>query len=195
MSRPPAAARPVALFALLLASAVAACNDPYALPPATTAPAIFDLTLWSITGTSLASPSAYDLLNQTVVRTDRTSVFDFAFDIPDSLGDTVAVLLPRGALGLYRDGGLQLTTTPFDQITTAPNSGYDQGDPLPVKLGDVVLAASRSQTCNFGFVRPYYAKMKVTGIDFTERSITLHMLVDANCGYSSLDSSDVPPTK
>ncbi len=194
MSRPPAAARSAALVAVLLATAAAACNDPYALPPATTPPAIFDLTLWSITGTSIASPSAYDLLLQTVVRTDRTSVFDFAFDIPDSLGDTVAVLLPRGALGLYRDGGLQLTTTPFDQISRAPNSGYVQGDPLPVKVGDVVLAASRSQTCNFGFVEPFYAKMRVTALDFVQRSITMHMLVDANCGYRSLDSSTTPPT-
>jgi len=196
MLRPRGGPRPAALLALALAAAIAACDNPFALPPAALPPTEFSLTLYAITGTSLAYPSAYNFMAQTPARTDRTSNLDFAFDIVvDSLGDTTAVLLPRGALGLYRDGGLQLTRTPYDSITFAPNSGYDEGTPLAVSVGSVVLAASRSQTCNIGYVYPYYAKMAVTALDLTARSITLHMLIDPNCGYRSLQSSTVPPSK
>ena len=66
---------------------------------------------------------------------------------------------------------------------------------MPVGLGSVVLAASRSQTCNIGYVYPFYAKIEVTALDLTARSITLQMLIDPNCGYRSLQSSSLPPTK
>ena len=196
MLRPRGGPRSAALLALAIAAATAACDNPFALPPAALPPTEFSLTLYAVSGTSLAYPSAFNLMTQTSVRTDRTSSLDFAFDIVvDSLGDTSAVLLPRGALGLYRDGGLQLTRTPYDSITFAPNNGYDEGTALAVGVGSVVLAASRSQTCNIGYVYPLYAKMAVTALDLTARSITLKMLIDSNCGYRSLQSSTVPPSK
>jgi hypothetical protein len=196
MSRPRGAPHSAALLALAAVAAIAACNTPFALPPAALPPYVFSITLYAITATPIEEPSAYDLVTPAAVRTDSTSNVDFAFDIQvDSLGDTVAVLLPRGALGLYRDGGLQITQTPWDSIHYAPNGGYNQGDPLTVSVGSVVLAASRAQTCNIGYVFPLYAKMAVTALDLTARSITLHMLIDSNCGYRSLDSTSVPPSK
>jgi hypothetical protein len=194
MSKPPLV-RPLALLALALAGASAACNDPYALPPATLPPSEFTVTLYALTGTSISLPSAFDLLQQIVVRTDRTSVFDFAFDMPvDSANDTTAVFLPRGALGLSVAGGLQLTTQPYDSIKSAPNRGYVLSDPVPIQVGSVVLASSRSITCNFGYIRPLYAKMEITAIDKVARSVTFQMLVDPNCGYSSLEASTTPPS-
>jgi hypothetical protein len=196
MSPPRGNPRSAALLALALAAAAAACDNPFALPPASLPPYEQTVTLFAITGTPLTEPSAFDLMTQTVVRTDRTSSLDFAFDIVvDSMRDTVAELLPRGALGLYRDGGLQITKTPYDSIRIAPTSGYDEGTPVAVSLGSVVLAASRSQTCNIGYVYPYYAKMEVSALDLVARTVTLHLLVDPNCGYKSLESSTLPPTK
>ncbi len=184
-----------ALVALAVSAAIAACNDPFALPPANLAPIRDTLRLWAISGTPIDQPSAFDMLLQHVARTDRTSSFDFAFDIQvDSLHDTTAVLLPRGALGLNRDGGIQLTTTPYDSITTAPNTGYTQGDPVAIKLGTVVLAASRAQTCNFGYIYPLYMKLVVTAVDMTARTVTFNTLLDPNCGYRSLEYSTVPPS-
>ena len=195
MSRPRRRTRSAALLALALSAATATCNNPFALPPATLPPMEMPVTLFAMTGTSLTEPSAYNLMKQIEVRTDRTSDLDFAFDIRvDSLGDTVAVLLPRGALGLFRDGGLQITKTPYDSILKAPTSGYNEGDPLAVGVGAVVLAASRSQPCNIGYIYPLYAKMVVTSLDKVARSITVQMLVDPNCGYKSLKSSNVPPS-
>jgi hypothetical protein len=196
MSRPRGGPRSAALLALALSAAFAACDNPFALPPAALPPYITTETLYAITGTPLQYPSAYDLMRQIPVRTDRTPSLDFAFDlVVDSLNDTVAVLLPRGALGLYRDGGLQLTSLEYDSVSFAPNSGYSEGTPVPVGVGSVVLAASRSQTCNIGYVYPLYAKMEVAALDRAARSITLHMLIDPNCGYRSLDSTSIPPSK
>lgn len=194
MSAPHASPRPIALVALASAALIAACSATYTLPPATQALTPGTVTLWALTGTPLANPSAYDVLQQTVVRTDRTSVFDFAFDIQvDSLADTSALFLPRGALGLSVDGGLQVSQQPYDSITQAPNGGYQDSLPVKLAVGTVVLAASRSETCNFGFVYPLYAKMRITAIDPVARSVTFDILIDPNCGYRSLKPDSLPP--
>jgi hypothetical protein len=196
MSRSLRATRPAALFALALCAASAACNNPFALPPATLPPVSATLVLFAMTGTPLETPSAFDMVLQLVARTDRTSQFDFAFDIQvDSVHDTTAVLYPRGALGLFRDGGIQTTLTPYDSITIAPTNGYEEGAPVTVKLGSVVLVASRVQSCNFGFIRPLYMKLQVTTLDLVARSITFKTLLDPNCGYRSLRPSTLPPTE
>jgi hypothetical protein len=188
--------RPVALAALVIVLAMAGCAVTYQLPPAVVANTQGTTTLYALTGTSLSLPSAYDIQIQNVAFTDRTSSFDFAFDIRvDSLNDTAAVLLPRGALGLYMDGGLQVSAQAFDAITLAPTGGYQDSLPVPVKLGTVVLAASRSETCNFGYTYPLYGKFEVTALDLVARSVTFKLLIDSSCGYRSLASDTLPPTQ
>jgi hypothetical protein len=190
--------RSAALFAPAIVAVITACNASYTLPPATMAPDTGTVTLWALTGTDLSLPSAYSLepWPPIVVRTDRSSAFDFAFDIQlDSLGDTSAVLLPRAAMGLYADGGLQISQEPFDSIKIAPTGGYQDSLPVPLQVGTVVLAASRSLTCNFGFVYPIYGKFLVTALDLTARSVTFSVLVDSNCGYRGLQNDSVPPTR
>lgn len=198
MSGTPPAVRPLALAALALAVAMAGCNVTYQLPPAVVANTQGTVTLYAMTGTSLALPSAYSVYNNppTVVRTDRSSGFDFAFNIQvDSAQDTVAELLPRGALGLYMDGGLQTSPLPFDSITLAPTSGYQDSLPVPVQVGTVVLVASRQQTCNFGYTYPIYGKFEVTALDLVARSVTMNLLIDTSCGYRSLSPDTLPPTR
>jgi hypothetical protein len=194
MSGSPILPRAAALLALALLAAIAACSNPFTLPPATLATAKDTVTLWALTGTDLARPSAYDIMQNVVVRTDRTSALDFAFDIRvDSLRDTSAVLLPRGAMGLFADGGLQVTQQPYDSVTIAPTSGYQDTSAVVVRAGTVVLVASRSETCNFGYVRHLYAKLHVMTVDLADRSITFAILTDPNCGYRSLKPDTVPP--
>jgi len=196
MSDAPKFPRAAALAALTMLGSSLACSATFPLPPATLSVVAGTVTLWALTGTDLTDPSAYDVLDQTVVRTDRTSVFDFAFDIRvDSLNDTTAVFLPRGTLGLYVDGGLQVSTQAYDSIAIAPTSGYQDTLALPVKAGMVVLAASRSETCNFGDVRPIYARMHITALDLVARSITFDIVTDPNCGYRSLTVDSLPPTQ
>ncbi len=196
MSDSHAVPRWAALVALASVAAMAACSTTYTLPPALLQVDTGTVTLWALTGTPLSLPSAYSLLDYppTVVRTDRTSAFDFAFDVQvDSAHDTSAVFLPRGAVGLNTDGGLQITASPYDSVTFAPNSGYQDSLPVRLAVGTVVLAASRSETCNFGFVYPIYGKMLVTAIDFVARSVTFKIAVDPNCGYRSLKPDSLPP--
>jgi len=202
MSRPSLFPRIVALFALVQLAAPAACNNPFQLPPATVGTAVDTVTLWALTGTDIEHPSAYSVMPipgfgiAGPVRTDRSSGFDFAFDIrTDSLADTTAVFLPRGTMGLSVDGGLQITTQPFDQITLAPTGGYQDTLPVTVKAGSVVLAASRAMTCNFGYIKPYYAKIEVTALDLVARTVTFLILADQNCGYRSLRADTIPPTE
>jgi len=195
MSATPISPRAVAPLALALLAATATCGSPFSLPPANLGVPKGTVTLWALNGTDLAEPSAYDVMLQTVARTDRTSAFDFAFDVRvDSLNDTTAVLLPRGSLGLSIDGGLQLTQQVFDSITIAPTGGYIDSLPVAVKAGNVLFAASRQETCNFGYIKPLYAKLHVTALDLAARTITFDIVTDPNCGYRSLKVDTIPPT-
>jgi len=188
-SRPP---RWLPLAAVLL---VAACGNDLTLPPATVPIAQQQINLYAVNGTPVNTPSGYDMLTLAAVRTDASNSFDFVFDIGidsayglGTAGDTVAVLLPRGTVGFVDDGGLQLSTLPFDSIAIAPTAGYVANQPTRIRVGDVVLAASRAQTCNFGFIRPRYAKLQVQAIDLVQRTVALLVIIDPNCGYRSLTS-------
>jgi hypothetical protein len=194
MSKPFAATGLAALCALAVGAAFAACDNPFALPPATLPPVDYDITLWSLTGSAVNEPSAYDMVDTLLIRTDRSPVFDFALDMPDSLGDTIPLLIPPGGLGLPRDGGLQITKVPFDSMNYAPNSGYDPAAGQRLAVGTVVLASSRTQSCNYNIAYPLYAKLKILAIDTIARSVTFHVLLDPNCGYRSLQADSLPPS-
>lgn len=176
-------------LALLLAAALGACGDANILPPATV-PAVEDtLALWAVTGTDIIHPSAFDLLNNQVVRTDRSAGFDFVFDfVVDSVGDTVPVLFPRGGVGLSADGGLQLVRVHWDTLLVAPPDGYESQLPVRFDLGSVVVARSRTQTCNFGLSAGLYAKLQPLDIDLPNRRMVIRILVDQNCGYRGLQT-------
>lgn len=174
-------------LALALIAALAACGDPNLLPPATMPVREDTVTLWALTGTPIATASAFDIVRQVEVRTDRSTEFDFAFDFrPDTLGDTIPVLIPRGGLGLGEDAGLLRTTALFDTLRLAPTGGYDYRRAVPVDPEVVVIARSRPQLCNFGLQYPLYAKIQPVIISRTERWMRLRISIDPNCGYRGL---------
>ena len=185
-------------LALATAVLLAACGNDLTLPPATTPIARQQIQLFALQGTPVGTPSAYNMVQLAEVQVFRTNDFDFVFDIGiDSVlgtgtkGDTVAVLIPRGGLGFSEDGGLQFTLIGFDSIQVAPTTGYEKVKPTRIRAGDTIIAASRLQTCNFGFIRPRYAKLYIDSIDLTTRSAVIVVVIDANCGYRSL-SSGIP---
>jgi hypothetical protein len=187
MLRPPGT--PLALAALLGigAAGLSACGDDLTLPAATLETESLTVTLYALTGTPVAQPSAYNIIFLTPVRTDRSTDFDFAVDMDtNQTGDTVVLILPRGAMGLTADGGVQKVDVPFDSLLLAPADGYIQDSALAVATGDVLAFASRRQTCNFGVVRPHYAKALVEAVDRVQRSVQLRMRIDPNCGYRGL---------
>jgi len=178
---------PVIGLAFVFAAALAACGDPNLLPPATVVVREDTLTLWALTGTPILRPSAFSILNQTPVRTDRTSEFDFVFDlVPDSLGDTVAVLIPRGGFGLSADAGLIRLVANYDTLRLAPVEGYEFRKPVVFDFEVVVVARSRLQSCNFGLSYGLYAKLRMIEVNRAERWVRLRMNLDPNCGYRGL---------
>jgi hypothetical protein len=174
-------------LALVFAAALAACGDPNLLPPATIPIRQDTLTLWALTGTPILRPSAFDILHQTPARTDRTSEFDFVFDFrSDSVGDTVAVLIPRGGFGLSGDAGLLRLVANYDTLRLAPAEGYEFRKPVAFDPEVVVVARSRLQTCNFGLQYGLYVKLQMIDLNRAERWVRLRMNLDPNCGYRGL---------
>lgn len=171
----------------LFAAASTACGDVNYLSPAYSATYEDTVTLWAATGTDVTLPSAFDLISVVSVRTDRSTVFDFLFDLrTDSAGDTVAVLVPRGALGLSDDAGLQVAAARYDALLLAPTGGYEFHGEVPVDTGTALFARSRLQTCNYGLSYGIYAKMQPLVISRRERWMRIKIRLDPNCGYRSL---------
>jgi len=191
MSETPRWTRPrLPLAALILVTA--SCDVSTTLPPANVPVAQQRITLYALTGTPVSTPSGYNMLQLGEVRTNVSNNFDFVMDIGiDSTfgvgnkGDTVIVLLPRGAVGFVEDGGLQWTLAEFDSIAVAPVTGYEQVKPTRIRQGDVVLAASRRQTCDDASSHPRYAKMNIQAVDLVTRSVVILVVIDPNCGYRS----------
>lgn len=188
-----AAATRAAFLALLLLG----CGTDTTLPPASSPITQQQINLFALTNTPVNTNSAYDMIQLLEVRVDQNTTFDFAFDLRfDSAygigkpGDTVAVLIPRGALGFVTDPGLIYLPGifNFDSLQVAPTGVYVKDKAVQIHEGDVLYAASRIQTCNFGFTLPHYAKLLIQKIDLAAFSTTIKVVVDPNCGYREINS-------
>jgi hypothetical protein len=180
-----AAAGVAALFA------AAACGENITIPPATIPNVVDTITLAAVTGTPVAQPSAYDMVNKLVVHTTVQQPFDMVFDINPS-GSTI--FEPALLVHLENEAGLLPSSLPFDSITTAPEEDYVSEAPLPVQLGSTFIGQSRlsNQNCTLGSL-PRYAKFHVLEIDTDARTVTLELLVNQNCAYRSLEPG-IPET-
>ena len=167
-----------------LAVLVAACGDATNLPAPAFTNTVDTVSLYALRGTAITLPSAYVLLGAQRVRTDQTTVLDFAFDF-DSLG--APALFPTGAINLGQLSGLQTSTTTFDGLTLAPTGGYIVDKPVALDSGTVVLVRSRPTQCSFGVTLSLYAKLRVLSVDSTARRLDFEILVDRNCGYRGLE--------
>ena len=182
--------RPFLLCSLAAATAIAACGDPFGPPDAGVENKVDTLvSLYAITGTPPATPSAYQLFfgqvpTGQVVRLDETTVLDFAFDI-DTAGR--AVLKPTGAIPLGRNSGLRVSPLAFDSIHIAPTSNYQLDSAVVVQVGDRVIVQSRFATCSWGGSAFYYAKLQVLAVDSAARRLDFRLLFNKNCGYRGLD--------
>jgi hypothetical protein len=163
---------------------IVACGDTFGLPRAGIENELETLSVFALTGTPVSSPSGLRLETRSVVRTDQNPVFDFAFDID---ADGHVLLLPTGALRLGRASGALVTATPFDEILVAPDTRYQLDSAVVLDSGTVAIIHSRPITCGFGLSARFYAKMRVTAIDLTDRKIDFEILIDTNCGYRGLE--------
>lgn len=170
----------------LVAIVASACDDNFGLPPSV--PNTVDTTtLYALTGTPIATPSAYDLVFGRAARTDLGQAFDFAFDI---LANGEARLYPAGALRLSPEAGILIVTRPFAEVRSAPlDDAYVQDSSVVVRTETVFVARSRaaSEGCAFLGALPRYGKFRVLAIDLDRRTIAFEHLVNHNCGYRGLE--------
>jgi hypothetical protein len=171
---------------LTLAAAVAiwACGSGSSLPTATVENFVDSVQLGAITGTPLTTPSAFSIPDRQAVRTDRSSAFDFAFELVGGQ----AQLLPLQYLGVGAltgvNPGLQFTSIPFDSVRSAEKNDYVTDSVIVIKPGDVLLARSRLVCTSLSV--PQYGKLEITAIDTVARTVRFRYLVNNNCGYASL---------
>lgn len=175
---------PAALLGASLASVLVACGTSSGLPAAYIENTVDTISLYALDGTPLSAPSGFNVATNQVLRTDRTSVFDIAFNITPT---GTPVLLPTGALGLGVASGIAVSSTSFDGVTSAPQSGYADSIAVPVDSGMVAVLRSRPSQCIYGAIVYYYGKVQVLQIDTTARRIDLQVLVNQNCGYRDLE--------
>lgn len=165
----------------LLAMPLLACGDPLR-PQASIPTQDATLTVYALTETPVALPTAINLFFQRAVRAEPANAYDVVFDIIDGQ----PTLLPPSAIGAFGRAGLQKVEGTFEALTAAPRTGYDETEPLPVSEGDlVVVRATASQFC-FGGITPYiYGKLLITAIHPVDRGFTVRMRVNPNCGFRS----------
>jgi hypothetical protein len=168
---------------LILLALAAGCSDANSLADPTSSNVVDTITIGSLVGTPINTPSAYSVFND-AVRVDQTPDFEFAYNIQ---ADSQRVFLPRASLGLVSSGstanpGLQARSETFDQITQARSNGYVTDSAVPVSVGQRFMLRSRVVCTSLGV--PLYAKLEILGFD--QGNVTFQVLVDRNCGFKGL---------
>lgn len=166
-------------FALALA-----CSDPNELPNASQLNFEDTLTIYALDQTPIQVPSAYSVTDGPV-RTDRTSAFEFAYQLGPA---NERMFIPQQALGIQVQNTIDPGLFPrpgitFESITRAASNGYITDDTVAADSGMVYLVRSRL-VCSIGVSQ--YAKIQVLSFDDAQRSVTFRVIADNNCGYRGL---------
>lgn len=133
---------------------------------------------------AISDPSAFDIITGDAVRTDQFSGWDFVFQVAD---DGSNLLWPRSAvIEENEDSGLYRVSMTFEQLTEAPEGGYERLESVPVSVGDVFAARSRRDPA-FGNIRcRHFAKIEILDIDPDAGTVSLLHLVNPNCEKRTL---------
>ena len=173
------------LSVLLPLTLAAACSNDNGVGDATEVNVVDTMTLGSLEGTPISTPSGYRI-STGPVRTDQTVDFEFAYNIRRlDDGSYQRVFLPRASLGLtsanQADPGLQRREESFDDITRAPSNGYVADSAVPIQVGERYLVRSRV-ICSIGV--PLYGKLQI--LSFQDSTVTFQVLANQNCGFKDL---------
>ncbi|MGB7213224.1 MAG: hypothetical protein WBC97_11445 [Gemmatimonadales bacterium] len=166
------------------AVATAACSVDDLRPTAGILNVVDTVTLGALDGSALTVPSAFSVANNTTVRTDQSSNFDFAYNIVSSQHELIPVQLLNLLTKSTTNPGFIRSTVPFDSIFTAPLNGYILDSAQVVAPGDVFLARSVILCSSTGTAS--YAKLEIMSIDDSAKTVTFRVLADVNCGYHDL---------
>ena len=181
------------LFPVVAAVLLAACNDPFAVLPASISNTVDTVEVYAVNGTPLDKPSGYVIPDRSPLRigidTPRYN-FDFLYRIdattgPEFVPFSVVTPVPVGTSAAGRAGFLATTST-FDAITEAEQTGFVVDKPAKLVVGQVMYARSGLPNgCYLGI--PYYAKLQILSFDASQRSVKFQILANVNCGYRGLE--------
>lgn len=176
--------RPILFVSLLAAAAIAGCSLDDFRPTASITNEVDTVTIGALHGSSLATPSAYSVANNTTVRTDQSANFDFAYDIVGGKHELIPIQVLGLAPTVSTNPGLFRATVPFDSILTAPLNGYILDSAQVAAVNDVFYARSAIVCTSLG--TPTYGKLQVLSFNDSLKTITFKVLNDLNCGYHDL---------
>lgn len=179
--------RPV-LPLLLSAMALTGCGDELSLLPPRFANQVDTTALWAASLTPVTQPSGFVISAGARVRLDQVTYFDFYYDISP---DGERFFIPFAAVvntgrTVGNAGFRQELSIPFEDITIAPQDNYISQDTVRFRVGDVFYVRSQIESsCILGI--PYYSKIQVLSVDDSARAVSFQVLINANCGYRSLE--------
>jgi len=182
-----------ARFALLATMCVVvvlnACGNIASLQ-ATLPTSVDTLSVWALSGTPPSYPNAISIATRQIVRVDGFASFDVALDI-NSNGKAVVypVKLVVGSPGGSRPVGMLKSAGVFEQVSEAPQTGYETDSALVIAPGEVVIVQSphngSGDICQFAISPNLYAKIALDSVNLSSRIVYLRMGFDPNCGFRS----------
>ena len=149
------------LFTFVVLIATASCDDPFSifLQNVPTEPS--ETTLFDFIGGRLQDPPAYDVIFASPVRVDQTRNWDFLFQI----SPTGPEFLPfSAATDSVTDSGLKGMEDSFVGVIEAPIEDYVLSEAMPISVGDVLVARSRTDASSF-LSCSRYAKLEVLELE------------------------------
>jgi hypothetical protein len=189
-------ARLALIATMCVVSVLNACGDVASLKASI--PTFTDtLSLWALSGTPPAYPSAISISTRQIVTVNGFGAFDVAFDI-DANGKTIIypVKLIVATPGGSRPVGIQKIASSFEAVTTAPTTGFQTDSSLKIGPGEVVVVETpqngSGEICQYSISPNLYAKLAVDSVNLATRIIYLRMGFDPNCGFRSF--ADGVPT-
>ena len=179
--------RPGALHAALVLTLVAAgaCEDPFKLEAdRETDPLAFEV--WALNGAPDEYPTVLNVPSATLLRPDASGSFDIAFDV-DVDGKLLVIpmrLVVTPLTGAHAVHFIEAAAM-FEQILSAPTSGWENDSTIALDEGGVFLVRVFAAQCQLQLRQYVYAKFVVDSIIPAERRARLRGRLNPNCGFRS----------
>lgn len=172
---------------------LAACNDPFAVLPASINNTVDTVEIYAVNGTALDRPSGYIIPSRSLIRIGLDPAqynVDFLYRIDPTNGSEfvpfTVVAPPAPSASEAGRSGFIVSTVGFDAITEAEQTGFVVDKPVKLAVGQVLQVRSGLPNgCYLGI--PYYAKLEVLSFDAAQRSVKFRILANVNCGYRGLE--------
>lgn len=170
----------------------AACGDPFQITaPFQTVTERFAVR--TLTQTPTSARVAWRIGAFTRYRLDSLGEqFDVGFDI-DAAGRLLAVpsrrvtVSPPGTVYSAPSVGLQVSSTVYQSVDRAPETGYTVDSAIVIAKGQAVIVRSNSNFCsvqNTGGTQ-IFAKFVVDSINTATRELYVRSTIQPSCGYRS----------